>query len=45
MGLLDFVLSTVIWFSPYSDADQPFGDMGVLGTIRFYLPFVLSLVL
>lgn len=27
----DFLLSVVVWFSPFSDADQAFAGMGIVG--------------
>ena len=40
MDLLNFMLSVVIWFSPYSDADTPFFEIGLLGAIRLYSSFI-----
>ena len=33
MELLDFLISTAIWWSPFSDIDQPFGHLGISRTL------------
>lgn len=33
----NFLASLAIWFSPIADADQPFGDLGPVGTLVLFL--------
>lgn len=39
--IIDFFFSVFIWFSPWADADQPFNEMGVVGTMKFYMDYSL----
>lgn len=34
---LNFLVSLAVWFSPIADADLPFGDLGPVGTLVFFL--------